>query len=663
MESLKLKVSKKCLPFGDKVIKQGFRLHKFQEIFYSDVAELEKDVYFIVAPTGAGKTFSFAFPILYTKDNNYLTSRRGLIVVPTNALAEDIEKTLKEQGIRVEVITGKTLTKKGKERGEELIEKLKNCEIAITNPDILNYMINSGYHLPRKNEKFRHLKDFPDWSAFFNSLDYVVFDEYHLYDEEQIANILIWFLMTKELFKQIKWFFVSATPEENLIELLNENGISLKIIEQPLSNEGRVIQGEMEIEFIKISKRIERSLFGYLVKDGKIKEDIRDIIEKAISNNEKILFIFNSLRDAMKMKYIIENEFDVEVWINTGLQTREKDNKDLNEILSKTDVIITTSKAEVGVNYPVSLCFMDSGLYLRNFMQRIGRVGRGMEKCKVYCAITTKIFNNLKKHFNELKKEELDYYEFVDLMKKAFEDKEFKKDKVPKFCGAVLWSVLNSMEEYNKKLTYQRKEKLENLRDKFPYYWVLHHLNEKIKKIRDDEYGKIVDDEDIKEELLKWWESFKSSFRRFREDSVIWKVIYEDGKETEYDLLWILDNAFVEVDRKNRIVIIRDFREKRGNVVRGVITYSLLDNNYPPTIGGSNKEEWFKFLYSDYIEDIFLQKFESWKIYKEMHFEDKTFFEELVKNIETLAPIYSKKRIEIFDLVVNFGEIWCDDIL
>lgn len=662
MESLKLKVLKKCLPFGDKVTKQGCRLHKFQEIFYSDITELEKDVYFIVAPTGAGKTFSFAFPILYAKDNNYLTSRRGLIVVPTNALAEDIEKTLKEQGIKVEVITGKTLTKRGKERGEELIKKLKNCEIAVINPDILNYMINSGYHLPRKNEQFRHLKDFPDWTAFFSALDYVIFDEYHLYDEEQIANILIWFLMTKELFKQIKWFFVSATPEENLIELLNENGITPEIIEQPLGNEGRVIQGEMEIEFIKISKNIERSLLGYLVEDGRLKENIKNIVERAISNNEKILFIFNSLRDAMRMKYIIKNEIDAEVWVNTGLQTREESNNNLDEILSKADIIITTSKAEVGVNYPVSLCFMDSGLYLRNFMQRIGRVGRGMEKCKIYCIVITKIFNNLEKHFNNIKKEKLNYYEFVELMKKAFEDREFKKDKVPKFCGAVLWSVLTSMEEYDKKLTYQRKEKLETLRDKFKYYWVLYRLNEKIKRIEKDEDGKIVD-EDIREELLKWWESFKSSFRRFRNDSIRWKVIYENGKETEYDLLWILDNAFVEVDRKNRTVIIRDFREKRECVVRGIKTFSLLDKDYPSIVGGVDKREWFKFLYSDYIGDIFLQKFESWKIYKEGYFEDKTFFEEFVKDIELLAPIYSKKRIEIFDLVVDYGEVWCDNIL
>ena len=124
MESLKLTVSKKCLPFGDKVIKQGFRLHKFQEIFYSDVAEMENDVYFIIAPTGAGKTFSFAFPILYAKDNNYLTSRRGLIVVPTNALAEDIEKTLKELEDKNLISKEKSIYKIT-DKGEKVIKEAK----------------------------------------------------------------------------------------------------------------------------------------------------------------------------------------------------------------------------------------------------------------------------------------------------------------------------------------------------------------------------------------------------------------------------------------------------------------------------------------------------------------------------------------------------------
>ncbi|MDK2790241.1 MAG: CRISPR-associated endonuclease/helicase Cas3 [Methanothermococcus sp.] len=663
METLKLTVLKKCLPFGNKNIdRYGINLHRFQEVFYADISNLN-NVNFIVAPTGAGKTFSFSFPIIYAKDNKYYKPLRGLIVVPTNALAEDIEKTLQEQDIKVNVITGSTLKKKGKERGEEIFKVAKNSEIVITNPDILNYMMNSGYHLPRGYEKFRYLKNFPDWTHFFDLFDYIIFDEYHLYDEEQLGVILVLFLATYKFSKNIKWFFVSATPEVNLIDLFNENGIKPSVIEQPLSNEGRTIQGEMEIKFIKISKNIERSLYGYLVKNGRLNEEIRETIKKALLTDEKVLMVFNSLRDAMNMKYLIEKEVNARIWINTGLQTKEKENSKITNVIDNSDIIITTSKAEVGVNYPVSLCFMDAGMYLRNFMQRIGRVGRGKEKCKIYCTVNSKIFNRL----NELKKttnenEKLNYYEFVNLMNNAFEDREFKKDKVPKFCGAVLWSVINSMEEYDRKLTYQRKDILKELTERFPYYWTLYWLNEKIGKIENDEDEDIID-EDTREELLKWWESFKNSFRRFRKDSVIWKVIYEDGKETEYDLLWILDNAFVEVDRENKVVIIKDFREKRAMAVRGIETFSLFDKDCPSTIGGTDKGEWFKFLYSDYIGDILTEKFERWKISTYKYFEDKEFFEEFVKNIEALSPIYSKKRIEIYDLVVDEGEVFGEDIL
>ncbi len=645
MDSITVKVNKKCLPFGYKETKDGLKLHKFQEIFYQDIVELEKDVYIVVAPTGSGKTFSFSFPIRFAKDNNYLKSRRGLIVVPTNALAEDIERTLINQGIKVEVLTGNRLTKKGKDRGKELIDKLKKCEIAITNPDILNYMMNCGYHK-------EYIKDFSDWSEFFNLLDFIIFDEYHLYDEEQIANILIWFLLVRKFFKKQKWFFVSATPEESLLEIFKKYNIVYDIIEQPLESEGRVIQGDMEIEFIKISKRIEKSLFGYLVKNNRLREDIKNIIIEALSNKEKIMFIFDSLRDAMRFKYIIEREFNVKIWVNTGLQTREKKKEDLEKILQESDIIITTSKAEVGVNYPVSLCFMDSGPYLRNFMQRIGRVGRGKEKCKIYCTLDISKFKILEKCVSDKK---YNYYEFVELMKKIFRDREFKKDKVPKFCGAVLWIILKSLEEYNKKETYKRRKILEELINSFPYYYVLDNLNKLINKIQEDD--DIYEDE--KKDILKWWETFKNSFKRFRGDSINWKVIYEDGRESEYDLIWLLDNAIVEIDKKNKTVIIRDYRDKRANVVRGIYTFSLLDEIYPAEIGGANKNEWFKFLYSEYIGDIFLEKLENWKLYVD----DIETYNDIFEYMQKLSDIFTKKRIEIYDLIVKYDELEFDDII
>ncbi|WP_292460701.1 type I-D CRISPR-associated helicase Cas3' [Methanothermococcus sp.] len=661
MVCVNITVSKKCLPFGNKTIdKYNINLHKFQEIFYSDIAELN-NVNFIAAPTGAGKTFSFSFPIIYAEDNGFFTKPRGLIVVPTNALVSDIEKTLKNLGIKTAILTGNSLTKKGRKRGEELIEITKNNEIIITNPDIINYLLHSGYH------RFGHVKNFPDWIEFFNKFDYIIFDEYHIYDEEQLGTILILFLSLWNYFKKIKWFFVSATPEENLIELFKEHSITPNIVIQPLDNNsgGRTIQGEIDIEFIKISKNIERSLFGYLITNEKLNYNVKMEIMSSLSKNEKVLIIFDSLRDAMNFKYILKRELkeDINIWVDTGLQTKEKKENNNRNQMENADIIITTSKSEVGVNYPVSLCYMDSGMYFRNFMQRIGRVGRGKEKCKIYCTITPKIYNNLVENIDN-DNIKINYYDFVDLMKNAFEDREFKKDKVPKFCGAILWSVINSMEEYLYKPSYNRRKILENLKDKFQYYWVFYHLNKKMKAIEDDIDEDIVD-EDVRDNLLKWWKTIKNSFKRFRNDSIIWKVIYDGGKETEYDLIWLLNNAFVKIDKETKTIFIEDFRDKRENVVVGIDTYSLLEDVISAaTIGGKNKAEWFKFIYSDYIGDIFMEKFEIWKIHARKYFNDREFFENLTKDIEMLSPIYSKKRIEIYDLKVNLIEVFNDgDIL
>jgi len=75
----------------------------------------------------------------------------------------------------------------------ELKEQRNSAEIVIINPDIVNFVIHGGYHI-EESDKRRHILNFQDWTEFFGKIDYVVFDEYHLYDEEQIANILVWLI-------------------------------------------------------------------------------------------------------------------------------------------------------------------------------------------------------------------------------------------------------------------------------------------------------------------------------------------------------------------------------------------------------------------------------------------------------------------------------------
>lgn len=46
--------------------------------------------------------------------------------------------------------------------------------------------------------------------------------------------------------------------------------------------------------------------------------------------------------------------------------------------IKEADIIVATNKAEVGVNYNVEYCIMQPGKYYQNFIQRFGRVARGI---------------------------------------------------------------------------------------------------------------------------------------------------------------------------------------------------------------------------------------------------------------------------------------------
>lgn len=626
-ESVTVTVEEKRIPFGSVQIELGgdmLRLHKFQEVFYSDLSE-RKEVTVVVAPTGAGKTFAFMLPSLRSKED--LMPRRGLIVAPTNALVEDMARTLGKY-VKVEILTGQGLERHGIERAKELLERVTAAEVVVTNPDIINFLIHGGYHTDRSGKE-RYILSFPDWTEFFSKLDYIVFDEYHLYDEEQIANILTMLLSVREFF-DIKWFFSSATPEEVLFEHLE--GLDWELARQEVGREGRAVQGEQEIHFIGVSR--QGSLYKWLFEGDGLREEVKEGLSEALDDNKRAFFLFDSLREALLAERKIRGEFpDARIGVNTGLQTRQKG---FEFEPTDYDIVITTAKAEVGVNYPVCLAYIDSGRYLRNFMQRIGRIGRGGERSEIYCVAHVSVVEALR----EFDGRKLSYYEFSEAVSRAFRDKELKREKIPRFMGAVLWSISKALRSYG------REQVLRRLQESFPFSKFMFKVESVVEAYLEGEDA----DEDVAESLRRWWRSFKNSFRRFRGDTLRWKVIY-GGEETEYDLIWILDNAFIErIDRRRREVVVRDWRERREKVVRGVVTPSLLEDPYEEfaEIGGGdrNRNEWLRFLYSDYIESIYSEKLERWLSYARVP-------EELSECLRGLAPLYSKKRIEIEDLIVT----------
>lgn len=631
-------VEERKIPFGDTKVKldgKEYALHTFQEIFYSELSNLPT-VIVIIAPTGAGKTFAFTLPIIYAKNHNYFPPR-GLVIAPTNALVEDMYNSFKKVA-KTEKITGSTLQKHGIERPKELLNKVKSANIVVTNPDIVNFVIHAGYHIEESGKR-RHILNFQDWTEFFGKIDYVIFDEYHLYDEEQIANILAWLMTSYRFFKNIKWFFVSATPEPILLKLLEGQRIDYKIIQQDLADSGRVIQGRQRIYFIGKSQHY--SLYKWMFENGNIRGDVRKKISEAIKNNKKVFLLFDSLREAKIAESKIRSLFpDAKVGVNTGFETRQKSFEFSPE---KYDVIITTSKAEVGVNYPVQLAYIDSGKYLRNFLQRIGRIGRRGEESEIYCVTPISIMERIKKLVGN--NANLCYYEFINVLDQSFEDIKLKEERIPVFIGAILWSVYNALK------SHERKKIIVELLEKFPYSKILFKLEKVVTELEKEM------DEDFYENLKIFWYVFKRSFMRFRDDTIQWKIFYKN-QETEYDIIWVLNNAFIEeIDRDKKTIVISDFRPEAERIVKGIYTRSLLEDPYSENniqqIGGIRKEqieEWKIFLYSDHVGNLYITKLERW-------LDDVAVPKKLEDLLKKLNVLYSKRRIEILDILYDSGEI------
>ena len=634
---ISIAVEERKIPFSNTEIeleRKRYRLHTFQEIFYSDLSNLPT-VIIIIAPTGAGKTFAFILPIIYSRNNNYFPPR-GLIIAPTNALIKDMYNSFKGVA-KTEKITGSTLQKHEIERPKELLNKVKSAEIIVTNPDIVNFIIHGGYHIEESGKR-RHILNFQDWTEFFGKIDYVVFDEYHLYDEEQIANILVWLLTSCRFFKNIKWFFVSATTEPVLFKFLDNQKINYKVIQQDLTDSGRVIQGKQRIHFIETSQYY--SLYKWMFENGEIRNDVKEKISEAIRSGKKIFLLFDSLREAKIAENKIKNLFhNAKIGVNTGFETGQKE---FDFTPTEYDVIITTSKAEVGVNYPVQVAYIDSGKYLRNFLQRIGRIGRGGGESEIYCVTPVAVVERIKKL---VKDGNIAYYEFVEVLNNSFEDLKLKEERIPVFMGALLWSIYNAL-KYP-----ERRKIIEELIEKFPYSKILFKLDKVIEKAKEEI------DKEFYENLKIFWNVFKRSFMRFRDDTIQWRIFYKN-QETEYDIIWIFNNTFIEeINRKEKKVLINDFRSKNEKIVKGILTRSLLEDPYAEgnlqQIGGIKSKqiaEWRTFLYSDYIGNLYLTKLEKWLYEVEVS-------EELKNLLRKLKEVYSKRRIEIFDILYDLEEI------
>lgn len=339
------------LPYGHQIVaRETIRNH--DEFFL-----------FVTAPTGSGKTDSWAIPAL--------SGNLGVVIAlyPTNALAEDQFKTLSSlrdhlgSQTQVEFVTSKTLGIMRDEAGtrmtrgdvlEDLLRSMRRSGsgIVVTNPDIFIYAVKDYYYN-------RYLS-----SALKSFVTTIVFDEFHLYDLRQ--RDLILFILHDLLLSgsagMRKFIFLSATPEPSLLEKVRDVVEVQPIVadvfcDRPVVDE-RLVLPEVDVDF-RHGKRFRTG-------------------ESIVAHLDDFLEFCEGFRTAVILDSAIEVELVSETLRNqTDLRICEVSGFRKDPIGETFDILVGNKAVEVGIDFKGNTAIQRlvfSANTVSEFLQRFGRL-------------------------------------------------------------------------------------------------------------------------------------------------------------------------------------------------------------------------------------------------------------------------------------------------
>jgi CRISPR-associated endonuclease/helicase Cas3 len=352
----------------------GIRLASHQREVLNAISDPKIQVVFDTALTGDGKTLAGLLPAV--KERRSLG--KGLFAYPTNELIRDQVRQFGEWSKKLNVtpivgqLNGPQLSALMREEGFDKPETLQivasDNDIVLTNPDIFT-LINRFYY----DRRWGNIaKTAQKWVAQYR---YIVFDEFHIFNAPQIANVLdgIAFIRANSTDRSpTKFLFLSATPDKLLLKALNKAGI--KSIEVngsyahglETSTSHRRILHEVELELAAS----QQSLSGI---EKWVDENLEMISQFFAKYPEsKGLIIANSVFAAKRIVKMLKESVGLNLSIgeNTGLTGAEVRKNSMN-----AQLIIATSTVDVGVDFAINFLVYES-LDAGSFIQRLGRLGR-----------------------------------------------------------------------------------------------------------------------------------------------------------------------------------------------------------------------------------------------------------------------------------------------
>jgi hypothetical protein len=335
----------------------------------------------IEAPTGGGKTWACAAPLLPALDRG----EGAIFAYPTNALADDQQGALlalaRRAGRRAAVVTGYAglsgdpsahvmiwrlhagaleeaqESVGGRRRGEvigRVLERLPDRPLwLVTNPDTLFLLLTARYSLA------------PQLWSRLQPCRTLVLDESHLYRGPTLVRALTAIELAHALLGVARVRIATATLPP-LVRQLLVNRFGFTPIEAVVAASGRCVQHEVELQMLPTTRD---AATGHFV------DAIVPLLPELRSERTRGRVPLVALRDSVVSAIHLEDELvcrgasHAELGIYRGLSSRT-----IRDMDAKT-LVLGTSALEVGVDFNTSrLVFEARGA--TSFLQRLGRVGR-----------------------------------------------------------------------------------------------------------------------------------------------------------------------------------------------------------------------------------------------------------------------------------------------
>lgn len=473
-------------------------IRSFQKEFIENAEKY--DIISLSAPTGAGKTLCFEYLCK--------THPPVLLVYPTTALMADQERQLQEHDVKVFRLDSRSLGDvRGYERSRKLMGIFARYDIIITNPDILSAILHRLYINPEE-----------DLLRTFRYPQYIIFDEFHVFEELELSDILLQIMCYLGLSKS-KIILSSATPTPELFKVLDTIQPELKVRE--INVQG--IEGNIPIRY--------DTQVTFLTEN--FKQHVPLLIEECIKRNRKTLVIGNSNKVIREMyNDLCGKGFESYVTKDSGDETQGDIKADLSKL-----IILSTAKSEVGVDYPIDTVIIDTPFDIQSFIQRLGRVSRKKEgEAFIY---TKKV---------PLLEREISYTKFVETMKSyLFED-------------IINERILKTLLEYRAYLfikNYNNQKKvieqvISSLKWKkfYGFFKGLSEAEEQLKQLR-------IENKDF-QDLMKFLNDYNKGLHFLRGQSLTTRTKYQRGFDwsyTFYNLLHSLNNYDIDIENGSLILL------------------------------------------------------------------------------------------------------------